>query len=458
MIIQCEKCGRKFKIDDSRIMPPGSKVRCSKCGHVSFIEKKAVPDAGDGAVLLTQDPYQTPSFQTPGQTDTEITGEAIEEGETETVDGFTFRYPIRNEADNASGEDAPGGRSGGYAVAHDSESVPGDGGNWEEFVSISKTERDIDDFRIKSNRDTKRQESDFNWEGLRINDDPDGAVGRTPRMFEDEGTDDDLIIIRDEGIPEGAGLNIGPGESKPKGREDLRHSPENLSVDMGVLAGSPQTAASYKSGPGPSYRDSFRVHPTRYRSNGGVFTKAAYTLLIMIVFAVIIGASFVILSNTGIIPRESAEDIVKLVRSVIPVSITGSLKNEVAITAHQGKWLDTRNGPMYVVSGTVTNESGRPVNYIKIKSEFVSEGQVVYDNVVYAGNTFSENELRVSPLRDTLLKLKKRSGDIDFYNPEKLAGLNSNIQPGESIPFYTVYPAQGRMLGLKYDLEVAGYE
>ncbi|MGH7850574.1 MAG: zinc-ribbon domain-containing protein [Thermodesulfobacteriota bacterium] len=458
MIIQCEKCGRKFKIDDSRIMPPGSKVRCSKCGHVSFIEKKDVPDAGDGAVLLTQDPYQTPSFQTPGQTDTEITGEAVEEGETETTDGFTFRYPIRNEADNTPGEDAPGGRSDGYAAAHDAESVPGDGGNWEEFVSISKTERDIDDFRIKGNRDTRRQESDFNWEGLRINDDPVDAAGRTPRMFEDEGTDDDLIIMRDEGIPEGDGLNIGPGEAKPKGREDVRHSPENLSVDMGVLAGSPQTAASYKSGPGPSYRDSFRVHPTRYRSNGGVFTRAAYTLLIMIVFAVIIGASFVILSNTGIIPRESAEDIVKLVRSVIPVSITGSLKNEIAITAHQGKWLDTRNGPMYVVSGTVTNESGRPVNYIKIKSEFVSEGQVVYDNVVYAGNTFSENELRVSPLRDTLLKLKKRSGDIDFYNPEKLAGLNSNIQPGESIPFFTVFPAQGRMLGLKYDLEVAGYE
>lgn len=458
MIIQCEKCGRKFKIDGSRIMSPGSKVRCSKCGHVSFIEKKDAPDAGDGAVLLTQDPHQTPSFQAPGQTDTEITGEAIEEGDTETVEGFTFRYPIRNEADNAPGEDAPGGRSGGSAVAHDAKSVPDDGGNWEEFVSISKTERDIDDFRIKGNRDTKRQESDFNWEGLRINDDPDGAVERTPRMFEDEGTDDDLIIMRDEGIPEGAGLNIGPGESKLKGREDVRNSPENLSVDMDVLARSPQTAASYKSGPGPSYRDSFRVHPTSYRSDGGIFAKAAYTLLIMIVFAVIIGASFVILSNTGIIPRESAEDIVKLVRSVIPVSITGSLKNEVAITAHQGKWIDTRNGPMYVVSGTVTNESGRPVNYIKIKSEFVSEGQVVYDNVVYAGNTFSENELRVSPLRDTLLKLKKRSGDIDFYNPEKLAGLNSNIQPGESIPFYTVYPAQGRMLGLKYDLEVAGYE
>ncbi len=458
MIIQCEKCGRKFKIDDTGITPPGSKVRCSKCGHVSFIEKEGVPDEGESAAPLTQNPYQAPSFPTPDQTDTEITGEAIEEGDTETTEGFTFRYPVKNETDSAPGEEAPSGRSGGYAGAIDALSVPGDGGNWEEFVSISKTEREIDDFGIKSGRDMRKQDSDFNWESLRISDDPDGAVGRVPRMFEDEGTDDDLIIMRDEGIPEGAELNIGPGEAKPKGREYVTHSPEDLSVDMDVLAGSAHTAGSFRSGPGPSYRDSFRVHPTRYGSGGGIFSRAAYTLLIMIVFAVIIGASFIILSNTGIIPRDSAEEIVRVVRSVIPVSLTGSPKYEVAITAHQGKWLDTRNGPMYVVSGTVTNESGSPVNYIKIRSEFLSDGQVVYDNVVYAGNTFSENELRVSPLRDTLLKLKKRSGDIDFYNPEKLAGLNSNVQPGESIPFYTVFPASGRMLGLKYDLEVAGYE
>ena len=452
MIIQCEKCGRKFKIDDTRITPPGSKVRCSKCGHVSFIEKESAPDRGETAAPLMQNPYQAPSFPKPDQTDTEITGEAIEEGDTETIDGFTFRYPIKNEADNASGEDA---RNGEYAGTNDAPSIPGDGGNWEEFVSISKTVREIDDFGIKSGRDKGKQDSDFNWESLRINDDP---VGRVPRMFEDEGTDDDLIIMRAEGIPEGTGLNIGPGEAKPKEREYVTHSPENLSVDMDVLAGGAHTAGSSRRVPGPSYRDSFRVHPTRYGSGGGIFSRAAYTLLIMIVFAVIIGASFIILSNTGIIPRDSAEEIVSVVRSVIPVSLTGSPKYEVAITSHQGKWLDTRNGPMYVVSGTVTNESGSPVNYIKIRSEFLSDGQVVYDNVVYAGNTLSENELRVSPLRDTLLKLKKRSGDIDFYNPEKLAGLNSNVQPGESIPFYTVFPASGRMLGLKYDLEVAGYE
>jgi len=43
-------------------------------------------------------------------------------------------------------------------------------------------------------------------------------------------------------------------------------------------------------------------------------------------------------------------------------------------------------------------------------------------------------------------------------NSRKLAGLNYNIQPGESIPFFTVFPADGRILGLRYNLEVIDYK
>ena len=40
MIIQCDQCDRKFRVDDAKIKPPGSRVRCSKCGNVFFVEKK----------------------------------------------------------------------------------------------------------------------------------------------------------------------------------------------------------------------------------------------------------------------------------------------------------------------------------------------------------------------------------------------------------------------------------
>ena len=37
MIIQCENCKRKFQVDETRIKPEGSRVRCSKCGHLFIV-------------------------------------------------------------------------------------------------------------------------------------------------------------------------------------------------------------------------------------------------------------------------------------------------------------------------------------------------------------------------------------------------------------------------------------
>src|SRR6185369_17745778 len=43
MIIQCEKCQTKFRLDDSRVTDKGVKVRCTRCKHV-FTVKKAEPE------------------------------------------------------------------------------------------------------------------------------------------------------------------------------------------------------------------------------------------------------------------------------------------------------------------------------------------------------------------------------------------------------------------------------
>ena len=63
MIIQCEQCSTKFRLDDSRIKDNGVKVRCAKCRHV-FTVKKEQPDAVQksdfGAIL-----DQTPGFTLP---------------------------------------------------------------------------------------------------------------------------------------------------------------------------------------------------------------------------------------------------------------------------------------------------------------------------------------------------------------------------------------------------------
>ncbi len=62
MIVQCEQCSTKFKLDDSKITDNGVRVRCAKCKHVFLVEKGAeeadfekllggvdVPDVGEEA-------------------------------------------------------------------------------------------------------------------------------------------------------------------------------------------------------------------------------------------------------------------------------------------------------------------------------------------------------------------------------------------------------------------------
>lgn len=51
MIIQCEQCNTKFRLDDAKIKGRGVKVRCSKCKHVFLVQKEERPGATFGDLL-----------------------------------------------------------------------------------------------------------------------------------------------------------------------------------------------------------------------------------------------------------------------------------------------------------------------------------------------------------------------------------------------------------------------
>ncbi len=43
MIVQCQNCHTKFRLDPSEIKEEGSKIRCSKCKHLFFVERPGNP-------------------------------------------------------------------------------------------------------------------------------------------------------------------------------------------------------------------------------------------------------------------------------------------------------------------------------------------------------------------------------------------------------------------------------
>ncbi|TSK05949.1 MAG: DUF3426 domain-containing protein [Geobacter sp.] len=53
MILQCDQCNTKFRLDDSKLKPGGVKVRCSKCRHVFVAGAEQKPEESDFDALLS---------------------------------------------------------------------------------------------------------------------------------------------------------------------------------------------------------------------------------------------------------------------------------------------------------------------------------------------------------------------------------------------------------------------
>jgi hypothetical protein len=191
---------------------------------------------------------------------------------------------------------------------------------------------------------------------------------------------------------------------------------------------------------------------------GRIIKKLTYVLVTLLILIIIIGAGMVILANQGLIPQEIVSRVGETISSELPVRFFEDPGRDVKVSDLLGRWISTRNGLLYVVSGNITNQSDYVVNFVKIESEFTSGGKSLFKQVVYAGNTFTENELETLPTEAMVQKLNRKNGDINFDDPKKLAGLNFGIEPGESVPFFTIFPSESRILGVKYDINVVGFE
>jgi len=63
MIIRCESCGLAYALDDSKVQPGGTKVRCSSCKHVFTVFPADEPSSGGDLFPPRQRSQQGPSLR-----------------------------------------------------------------------------------------------------------------------------------------------------------------------------------------------------------------------------------------------------------------------------------------------------------------------------------------------------------------------------------------------------------
>jgi predicted Zn finger-like uncharacterized protein len=69
MIIQCDNCSTKFRLDDSRITEAGVRVRCSRCSHTFIVRKEAHADEDTFDALLAGFGSSSAGDESPEQPD-----------------------------------------------------------------------------------------------------------------------------------------------------------------------------------------------------------------------------------------------------------------------------------------------------------------------------------------------------------------------------------------------------
>jgi len=72
MIIQCDQCNTKFKLDDAKVPDKGVKVRCAKCKQVFMVQRETSSEEPDLDFLLSglgaQESGAEKGLATPGET------------------------------------------------------------------------------------------------------------------------------------------------------------------------------------------------------------------------------------------------------------------------------------------------------------------------------------------------------------------------------------------------------
>ena len=471
MIVKCEGCMAKFRIDENRIKPQGSKVRCSKCGNVFRVFKPGEQPLTEGTQSGTPDTTiieivsgksRFPNMEEKGKRTVSSTTTPPDSGRAATS---TERALERGMAEGGSRKQ----------------------GSWYEDVKDKERTRRAKPpaRRIQSlaNADSEEgieadepfdDEDIFDWDSLEVGEEGvepirEAAEGGQsefhspePKDLGDRRQGEAFDFEGQAGGTPPQDYEGGAGPIPEQGQEDLQgdeeEAPQHHHSDPYTQEIIKTKVVDHTIGhtrrPPRTYPRGSVTHFDQGSEQGSI-KKAMGIFAGVIVAIVLLVSGGIALINSGFL---SDKGLLNSLSSIISGRAGSKGETGVDVTDDTGAWLSTSNGYIFVVSGLVTNDSPYVINFIQVEGEFISSGESLFSRVAYAGNTFTQEELKTMSIEQIERRLDRRNGDINFTNTEKLAGLNYELKPGEHIPFYIVYPSEKKILGLRYRVWVSGFE
>jgi predicted Zn finger-like uncharacterized protein len=422
MIIQCEKCKTRFKLDDSRVTEAGIRVRCSRCSHTFVVRRESPEEDSDFESILQ------------GLGGNEIPGEDEENNFPDdefTADRTSLEAPLPQDAKIGAGAPASDGSLADNDYTADSLS-------WDdvdpEFESFSDVSREEAVEKKAAPEQPEIQEPPFS-EVLRkgvglphFQNSPDFDPSEKVTTTKDDAEDFGLASLFDRTPVQNSQLpdeDTDDSASLPPG--DQAVSPSDTIVPQeSELAPSIRErlwpVADSKDEEGPDEELSPLSISSRRKSS-----PLRAILLAVLLILLLAGGGYYLYSQqagqVGEILPESAKSLLGFGKK------PGGL---VEIRSLEGAFLANRDaGEIFVMKGDAFNISSAPLTTIQVKGMvYGPNGEVLAQQTVFCGNVLSGEQLAMQPYSSMVKVLSKQFG-------ETLA--NFEVQPGKGIPFAIVF-------------------
>jgi len=418
MIIQCEKCKTRFKLDDSRITASGIRVRCSRCSHTFIVRRDAPEEDSDFESILQGLGGDEPSGQDEEKV-SPVGGVSSDKTLEETAASQAEEFP---ESESTADKSLRGSNFSLDSLSRDVEDQQPDSSSVDSRTDIEEEETEPGQGEIH-----RQSFSDLLRQGVGLPQFQMSSAGDEPEKAPDvtaAGMDSDFSNLFDRT----------PVQSNPPLDEETDSTP-SLSVTEEPLepefAKVPEPSVSIREHIWPvadskDEEETGDVSPLSItsRRKGSPFLPILVGILLVLLLG---GAGFYLVSVQG-----------GGLADLLPESLTAALGvgkksgGLVEIRSLEGKFLSNRDaGEILVMKGDAFNISSKPLTTIQVKGKvYGANGEVLVQQTVFCGNVLTGEQLALQPYSSMVKVMGRQFG-------ETLA--NFQVQPGKGIPFVIVF-------------------
>lgn len=151
-------------------------------------------------------------------------------------------------------------------------------------------------------------------------------------------------------------------------------------------------------------------------------------LVIIIVLLVLLAGAFAV----SRLAPELLPDFLSFLKPAKQAEISETDIRRLSLKSVGGYFIESsKAGQLFVIKGTVTNHNPKSRSFILIKGSLLDDkGKVVGSKMAYAGNTFTEKQIKEMPLEEINKGLKNRFGK---------KRINVNVRPQSTVPFMILF-------------------